>query len=111
MAIQTDEDDKMDAAEMDPMDRIFSETESNHKSSGLLVSLLKGLSTEERTELTALAILGRQGANGSIKDWEQLLQNARAQQLSSDADTHYLSAMAPLGDYIMTGLKEMGYSL
>jgi hypothetical protein len=97
-----------DASEMDPMERFFHVTESKGKSASLLQSLLKELSVEEMSELTALAILGRKASDESLEDWNGLLINARAQQNSSDNDTSYLSSKLPLGEYLFAGLEEMG---
>ncbi|MDJ0947631.1 MAG: DUF3775 domain-containing protein [Alphaproteobacteria bacterium] len=71
-----------------------------------LTEFLAGLNVEEKTNLVALAWLGR--GDYSKDEWEDALAEARRNQHKSTAN--YLLGMPLISDYLEEGLSQFGHS-
>ena len=69
-----------------------------------IVSAIFALGEDEKTELVALAWLGR--GDGTVDDWESLKSQAAEEHTGHTA--RYLIGMPQLGDYLEEGLALLG---
>jgi hypothetical protein len=69
-----------------------------------LIAFIRALDEEERTNLVALAWLGR--GTYDIGEWHQALEDARSEHRKRAAE--YLTTLPLLGDYLEEGLAAFG---
>jgi hypothetical protein len=67
-----------------------------------LFDAIRGLNTDQRFELIALAWVGR--GTYDIEEWDEALDTAQSEYGKRPA--HYLMSMPLLGDYLEAGLEE-----
>lgn len=90
-------------------DEGFREVLASHAGDGIVQEVkdfIDGLNEDEKTDLVALAWLGR--GDYSIEEWSDAVSEARSRHTGPTSD--YLLGIPVLGDYLEEGLAAFGLS-